>query len=76
MKTLFRSLLLILALSMLFTSCGDGGDGQVTDAPKIESVDYASQLKLNMGSFTLKQEVTVKNFVDGDIVAIYTVIPE
>ena len=33
-----------------------------------ESVDYVSQLKLNMNTDTLKQEVTVKAFIDGDTV--------
>ena len=31
-----------------------------------EVVDYVSQLKLDMSSDTLKQEVTVKTFIDGD----------
>ena len=32
----------------------------------LEVVDYVSQLKLDMTSDTLKQEVTVKSFIDGD----------
>ena len=36
-----------------------------TDVPS-EPVDYVSQLKLDMNSSTKKQEVTVKNYVDGD----------
>ena len=35
------------------------------DAPA-EPVDYAGQLRLNMASETVKTEVTVKTFVDGD----------
>ena len=31
-------------------------------------VDYAAQVKLNMNSETVKQEVTVKTFIDGDTV--------
>jgi endonuclease YncB( thermonuclease family) len=34
----------------------------------VEAVDYAGQLKLNMNSSTLKMEVTVKAYVDGDTV--------
>ena len=36
-----------------------------TESPG-ETVDYASLLKLDMSSETLKQVVTVKNYVDGD----------
>lgn len=39
-----------------------------------ETVDYAASVQLNMTSFTAKQEVTVKNFVDGDTVHFY--VPE
>ena len=35
------------------------------DAPA-EPIDYAGQLRLNMASETVKTEVTVKTFVDGD----------
>lgn len=37
----------------------------LAEAPA-EPVDYAGQLRLNMGSETVKAEVTVKTFVDGD----------
>ena len=39
--------------------------------PTVETVDYAGELKLDMGSNTAKQEVTVKNFVDGDTTHFY-----
>ncbi|MBE6978342.1 MAG: hypothetical protein E7438_06925 [Ruminococcaceae bacterium] len=39
-----------------------------TAAPGLEVVDYAAQLKLNMSTSTLKQEATVKTYVDGDTV--------
>ena len=39
-----------------------------TTAPQVQAVDYAGQLKLDMTSGTLKQEVTVKTYVDGDTV--------
>lgn len=35
---------------------------------KAETVDYVELLKLDMDSETVKQEVTVRNFVDGDTV--------
>lgn len=70
MKTLFKHLtsLLSLLLVFAFVSCGGGNTSEVTDEIDIPVVDFASELKLNIGSFTLKQEVTVKNFVDGDTV--------
>lgn len=37
-------------------------------AETAESVDYAAQLKLSMNSETVKQEVTVRTFIDGDTV--------
>lgn len=39
-----------------------------SSSQKVEFVDYADQLRLDMNSFTKKLEVTVKNFVDGDTV--------
>ena len=40
----------------------------------LEVVDYVSRLKLDMSSETLKQEVTVKTFIDGDTTHFY--VPE
>ena len=40
-------------------------DGAETEAPDTH-VDYAASVKLDMNSDTLKQEVTVKTFIDGD----------
>ncbi|MBQ2733514.1 MAG: thermonuclease family protein [Clostridia bacterium] len=70
MKTLKRHLLTLLIAVIVFgfVSCGAGSTPGNTDDVDIPVVDYASELKLNPGSFTLKQEVTVKNFVDGDTV--------
>jgi len=39
--------------------------------PVLEFVDYAASLKLDMSSITAKQEVTVKQFVDGDTTHFY-----
>ena len=59
-----------LSLSCLF-GCGGAGDSNpdaTPDAPASESVDYVANLKLDMSSDTLKQEVTVKSYIDGDTV--------
>ncbi|HCE34480.1 MAG TPA: hypothetical protein DEQ88_03820 [Clostridiales bacterium] len=45
--------------------CDKCGAKVDTDVPS-EPVDYVYQLKLDMNSSTKKQEVTVKNYVDGD----------
>ena len=47
--------------------------GETTPEP-LPSVDYAGQLKLDMSSSSLKQEVTVKTYVDGDTTHFY--VPE
>ena len=41
------------------------GSEAETEAPDVH-VDYATSVKLDMNSDTLKQEVTVKTFIDGD----------
>ena len=56
--------LLVALLATVFVSCdfisGSGNGGGK------EAVDYVSELKLNMSSSSLKQEATVKAYVDGD----------
>ena len=47
-------------------SSSEEGTGPAPTAPAGELVDYAGELKLDMDSETKKQEVTVKQFVDGD----------
>ncbi|MBQ7830933.1 MAG: thermonuclease family protein [Clostridia bacterium] len=37
-----------------------------SSVPEIEKIDYVSQLKLDMATETIKQEVTVKTYIDGD----------
>lgn len=78
MKMRFR-LLSLLLLAVLLIGCFAGCDSDAenpgtTDGQILQTVDYASSLKLNMGTFTKKQEVTVKNFVDGDTVHFH--VPE
>ena len=60
-----------LALSMTLSALAGCEKTQPTNgtvAPQVQAIDYAGQLKLDMNSATLKQEVTVKNYVDGDTV--------
>ena len=58
------SILLVLCMCLsVLAGCGQGGDD--TTAPA-ENVDYAASVKLDMSSDSLKQEVTVHTFIDGD----------
>ena len=71
MKKFNKIISLFLLLCLVVTavaSCGlfNGGDDQ-----KPEFVDYVSNLKLDMDSNTLKQEVTVKAYIDGDTTHFY-----
>ena len=71
MITLNKALSLCLAFCLLLccmTGCVTPDNGVTTTAPSIDVVDYAAAVKLDMGSSTLKQEVTVKTYVDGDTV--------
>lgn len=74
MNKLYKVLsVLTLAALLLVTFIGcesdkpDDGE-ESADVGVTDAVDYAASVKLNMSSFTKKQEVTVKNFVDGDTV--------
>ena len=66
-----KGLCLILAICLFMGSIAgcNSSDGPTTPTePQLQVVDYAGNLKLEMNSSTLKQEVTVKTFVDGDTV--------
>ena len=78
LKKLFSSLFLTTALIVSLCGC-DPLVSSVTSTPDskgdetqtvevIAPKDIASELKLDMSSDTVKQEVTVANFVDGDTV--------
>ena len=43
-----------------------GNENPTEDAPSVDLIDYAVEAKLDFDSETAKQEVTVKNYVDGD----------
>ncbi len=76
MRRLFRAAAcLILCLSCLVgcTSAADPGSDPAPTTP-MEVRDFVGNLQLNMDSATLKQEVTVKSFVDGDTVHFH--VPE
>ena len=65
MKKLNKLLALLLLLCVVIScaSCINTGDDEL--------VDYVSDLKLDMTSETLKQEVTVKGYIDGDTTHFY-----
>ncbi len=68
---MIKRIAFLLALCLMLGSLAACGDPQATTGatdPALKVVDYAAQLKLNMNTSTLKQEVTVKGFVDGDTV--------
>lgn len=75
MKRFVRVLSLCLIGALLLgasVGCGakDGAEGE----SKTGHVDHAASIKLDMSSDTVKQEVTVKSFVDGDTTHFY--VPE
>lgn len=69
MKKIFKKIsvfFFILLISLCLVSCKED-----TPTPEPSDVDYVETLKLDMGSETLKQEVTVKNYIDGDTTHFY-----
>ena len=90
MKKLFAMLAALCILLGCLTGCNGNGDGAATTAPSVnsngsgtgtqqpqvdfEGIDYAGQVQLDMDSDTVKQEVTVKSYIDGDTTHFY--VPE
>ena len=69
MKKIFKKIsvfFFILLISLCLVSCKED-----IPTPEPSDVDYVETLKLDMGSETLKQEVTVKNYIDGDTTHFY-----
>ena len=72
MKKIYRVLAAIAALSVLvslLSACGkkgDGGDGTSGSGTPAETHDYAVAVMPDASGSTLKQEVTVKTYIDGD----------
>ena len=65
--SLFLVLLLLCATLLSVVSCDDENENENENG----FVDYVSQVKLDMTSDTLKQEVTVKYHIDGDTTHFY-----
>ena len=70
MKSLKKLTALLLALLLtvgIFAGCGEEKpkESSQNNTPA-EIVDYVAQTKLELNSTTLKQEVTVRSFIDGD----------
>lgn len=68
---LLKPLSLLLALGLLLgalAGCVPAENDPTTQEIPKETIDYAAKVKLEMQSPTLKQEVTVKTYVDGDTV--------
>lgn len=82
LNRILSALALLCLILTCFTACGEAGQGTVepparetstgtaspapTESASAEPVDYVSALKLDLSSETVKQEVTVKTYVDGD----------
>ena len=69
-------ILLFTVFALILGACGCAGPGQPDTTPATEPtlgefVDYAASLTLDMSSDSVKEEVTVKTFVDGDTVHFY-----
>lgn len=69
MNSFRRIVVTFVLVCLCLTGCGGNisstEPSNQTDA-SLPVVDYASELKLDFSTESLKQEVTVKNFVDGD----------
>lgn len=69
MKNIISKIVILLSvISMIFACASCGGSPESTESSSDigEIHDYVSELKLDMSSDTLKQQVTVKTYVDGD----------
>ena len=78
MKNMKRLISLVLLLSLVlaaFAGCDKGkeqtGTDTTTSVPTAEVVDYAASVKLDPTSGRAQQEVTVKQFIDGDTTHFY-----
>lgn len=65
--TKLTSVLVLICLVVgMFAGCQQGSDSTEPSGQPLQTVDYVAQTKLDMNSSTLKQEVTVKSYIDGD----------
>lgn len=67
------SLILALIMSLaVITACDKGKEEESgSEGSGVDHVDYAAELKLDMTSDTLKKEVSVKSYIDGDTTHFY-----
>ena len=67
-KSLTRITLFCLAFALIFSfvACSNNSEEQQTEEQVAEVKDFASELKLDMNTDSLKIEATVHMFVDGD----------
>lgn len=72
LKRVISCCLVVCFLLGCLCACNNSADNGGAD--ENGSVDYVSKLKLNMKTETVKQEVTVKAFIDGDTVHFH--VPE
>ena len=85
-KRLYALLLALCIAAGCLAGCNSGSvqNETVTEAPaevpadtaagtsaEVEVIDYAGSVQLDMNSATLKQEVTVKSYIDGDTTHFY-----
>ena len=66
MKKKYLILSVFLGIFLCFATGCDALSGIFGGNNKAQFIDYAAQVTLDMNSETLKQEVTVKNYIDGD----------
>lgn len=65
---LLALLLLICTLISALAACNPGGEG---GGDNTQTVDFAGDVELDMSSSSIKQEVTVKAYIDGDTTHFY-----
>ena len=65
--------LILLVFALMLGACGNAGPVQpeTTQPAPAEWVDYVASLKLDMSSASVKEEVTIKTYVDGDTAHFY-----
>ena len=70
MKNILKLISLLLVICLVvgsFAGCQqDTNPTETTGQTPVQTVDYVELTKLDMDSFTLKEEVTVKSYIDGD----------
>lgn len=66
----YKLLLVLLSICTVLVSFCACGPSEEQDPPAVHK-DYAAEVKLDMTSSTVKKEVTVKTFIDGDTTHFY-----